>query len=129
MTEIRLDTERGCQDELQRCSNGIASLIHEFTRAVERQAELGHEVARVESIATVEVANNFPKITATEMKARVAERLDKDHRGLLASNLLNDAKVTALTARIRALEKRMSAAQSSLNQHQAEARSAGLAGR
>ena len=129
MSEIRLDTERGCQEELQRCSNGIASLIHEFTQAVERQAELGHEVGKVESVATVEIADTHPKITATEMKARVTKRLDEDYGELMASRLLNDAKVTALNARIRALEKRMSAAQSSLNQHQAEARSAGLAQR
>ena len=129
MSEIRLDTERGCLEELQRCSNAIASLIHRFTIAVEERAVIEHGLARDEAIATVEIADSYPKITATEMKDRVTNKLLEKDQERMSQKVLNEAAVTSLSARIRALEKRMSAAQSSLNQHQAEARSAGLAGR
>ncbi len=131
MAEIRLDTPHGCRDELERCSNGIATLIPDLTTAIETLARVEVELELAEALATVEVAQNYPKITATEMKARVVRKLAADDgRGTLrGQKTVLSSTVTALTARMRALEKRMSAAQSALNDHQAEARSAGLVGR
>lgn len=129
MSEIRLDTPGFCRDELQRCSNGIAHLISDLTKALEKESHLQVELELAEAIATVRVADRHPKITATEMKARVIKELAKDPEATRAVKVLATARVTALTARMRALEKRMSAAQSALNDHQAEARSAGLVGR
>lgn len=129
MSEIRLDTPHGCRDELQRCANGIAQLIPELTKAIREEAETQLEYDAAEAIATVQIADSHPKITATEMKARVTDKLREDPDGIRAKRLFTTATVTALNVRMRALEKRMSAAQSALNDHQAEARSAGLAGR
>jgi len=100
-----------------------------MTKAIAKEAELQVHLELAEAIATVTIADAHPKITATEMKARVVKELAKDPDQTRVNRLLVSSKVTALNARMRALEKRMSAAQSALNDHQAEARSAGLAGR
>jgi hypothetical protein len=126
MSEIRLDTPHGCRDELQRCANGIAQLIPELTKAIRHETEVQVQCELAEAIATVEIADALPKITATEMKARVVKRLSDDPDGVRAVRLLATAGVTALNARMRALEKRLSAAQSALNDHRNEERSAGF---
>ena len=118
MTDIRLDTVAGCRDELQRCANGIAQLISELTKALRHETETQIQFELAEAIATV--------ITATEMKARVTVDLSKDTDGIRASKLLASASVTALNARMRALEKRLSAAQSALKAHETEDRAAGV---
>lgn len=128
MSEIRLDTPHGCRDELQRCANGIAQLIPELTKALREEAETQLQYDAAEAIATVQIADAHPKITATEMKARVTDKLREDPDAIRAQRLFTTATVTALNVRMRALEKRMSAAQSALNDHQAEARAAGFAG-
>jgi len=131
VSEIRLDTPHACRDELERCSNGISILIPDLTKAIEALSRIEVELELAEALATVEVAQNYPKITATEMKARVVKKLagDEGQGTLRGQKTVLSSTVTALTARMRALEKRMSAAQSALNDHQAEARSAGLVGR
>jgi hypothetical protein len=81
-------------------------------------------------LATVSIATDNPRITATELKARVMKVLHDDETGtgkLYGRRHEINAKLEVMERRFRSLEKRMSAAQSALNDHQAEARTIGLA--
>ena len=130
MSEIRLDTPHGCRSELETCANGLAGLIHRHTELRLELNDLDQEVEMAEALITVDLAANAPRMTATDRKAHVLVELDKTPAGVARRRRAEvNAKLDVLERRFRTYEKRMSAAQSALNDHQAEARSVGLANR
>ena len=130
MSEIRLDTPHGCREELERCANGIAELIPRHTTLRLRLGDLDQELEIAEAIETAKQAADNARTTATDRKAQVIAAMDKTSAGDARRERYEvTAKLNVLERRFRSLEKRLSAAQSALNDHQAEARSAGLVGR
>lgn len=130
LPEVQLDTPHGCREELQKCANGMAGLIHRHTELRLELVDLDQEVEIAEALITVDLAANAPRMTATDRKAHVLVEIDKVPAGMARRRRAEVvAKLDVLERRFRTYEKRMSAAQSALNDHQAEARSAGLAGR
>lgn len=130
MSEIRLDTPHGCREELERCANGIAELIPRHTTLRLRLGELDQELEIAEAIETAKQAGDNPRTTATDRKAQVVAAIDKTPAGDARRERYEvTAKLDVLERRFRSLEKRLSAAQSCLNDHQSEARSAGFANR
>lgn len=128
MAEIRLDTPTSCRDELQRCSNGIATLIPEYTKLREEKAAVDESLEVAEALATVAIATDNLRITATELKARVVKTLYDDpmNSGKLSARRHElNARLEVIERRFRSLEKRLSAAQSALNDHRSEERAAG----
>lgn len=122
--KITLDNPIACRQELERCSNGMATLLTQYIRAREAQVEVKREVRVMESIAAEQCAEKG--ITATEMRARMTLWLHEE--GLTQYQTAGewlDADMDVLERRFRNLEKRQSAAQSALNDHQREAQFAG----
>lgn len=123
LPEVQLDTPHGCREELQKCANGMAGLIHRHTELRLELNDLDQEVEIAEAIITVEIAEQAPRMTATDRKAHVLVELDKTPAGQARRRRAEvTAKLDVLERRFRTYEKRMSAAQSALNDHQAEAR-------
>lgn len=124
MAEVRLDTPHACREELQRVSSAIATLTPDYTDLRTEFALIDEQNEIAEALATVQIASANPKLTATELKARVVKHITEDEglAPIRQRRVVLAAQLEVLERRFRSLEKRMSAAQSALNDHQAEAR-------
>lgn len=128
LDEIHLDTARACISELERCSNALAKLLPAFASKREELGQIGPALEAHEAIATLEVTE--PRITATEIKARVVSHLleQPEVAELRERKAVLEAEISVQERAARSWERRMSAAQSALNAHHEEARAAGYGG-
>lgn len=129
MAKIRLDSPIACRDELQTCSNEMAALLVDFTRLREAAGVVDEQWEVIEALAAAEVQPEKGE-TATAIKGRVVSWV-LDHPELVlirAATYELKAELEIVERRFRNYEKRMSAAQSALKDHDAEARNAGFGG-
>jgi hypothetical protein len=131
MTEVivHLDSTASTRAELERCASGIAALTPEFTKLQEEMGVVEESLEIAEALATVKMADDHPKATATELKARVVKAVCDDETGtgkLYGRRSELRARLVVIDRRFRSLEKRLSAAQTAMNSHLEEARSAGF---
>lgn len=122
---IELDSPTACQQELERCSNGLAILTQEEVRVSQALSEVEDQYERVEAIAARAIRDNSnTKLTATEVKAKITEYVTEDPvlSQIRESLFTLNAERESLARRMRTLEKRGGFAQSALNKHSDEAR-------
>lgn len=116
-----------CQLELERCARGLAYLDHLYGRVLDDMDACRAEWDEVEAQAAIASRGDAKALTATEVKARITQWVNKrpearELRERLAAAERRKAKIERW---MRSLEKRISAAQSALNGHEQLARYGG----
>lgn len=122
MKQIDLSNVHACQSEMQDCSRGLAYLDHIFGRAVDALSEAESTWDSVESDAAAKVREDAPKAaTATEIKGAITAYVNARPPAREARDELTKARdrMAKVDRWMRSLEKRLSAAQSAQNGHQA----------
>src|SRR5688572_15353454 len=120
MSEIELDSPVACVAELERCSNGLATLTQEITKTLEELKGAEEELEEIEAKAYLDARDSDEsKVTAAEIRGRVIQAITADERmaRVRADTLSLRTERETLERRLRTLEKRSSAAQSALAKH------------
>lgn len=125
--KIRLDNPISCREELERVANGIAVLTQEHTSLIEDLERAEEQYELVEAAAFNGVKSADKGLTATQVKSLALEAIAKKEEtaALRKTVRAQRAVLVAIERRLRSLEKRLGAAQSSLKSHDSEAVSAG----
>ena len=122
MKPIDLSNVHACQSEIQDCSRGLAYLDHLFSQAVDLVSEKETIWDSEESEALRAAREDAPKAaTATEIRGLVTAHVNKRPSARKARDELRAAHDTKEKVErfMRSIEKRLSAAQSAMNGHQA----------
>lgn len=120
--QIDLSTPIGCRTELERCSRGLAEIVHEYAA---KRAELSALEAQMDALEAVEFLRATGD-TATERKAQATKAIVQNDNDIYARTAILRGETEALKARIRGLESRGSHAQSSMNGHLQEEKMSGF---
>ena len=117
---IHLDTLVGCEQELERCTNGLAMFDHAFHLAVDKRDRAEDVWLDHEGIAAAEVATKG--MTATELKGRIRAWVTEHPEAKKAREEYQAAEryLTKLDRYYRSLEKRASNAQTAQKRHLGE---------
>lgn len=119
---IELDTAPKARRELERCSTALARLDHAFTLARIQLDEAEQQWEDVEADAALAARQGDEKLTATEIKARVTKLVSDDDSASEARQRAREARrnLDLIERWYRSCEKRASAAQSAMKQHESE---------
>lgn len=128
---MRLDNQRLCVTELERCSTGMAQLTQEATANAEALSEIEGQYQLIEAAAGKSVRENTDeKLTAGEITNRINELIANDPElGPIRLRLRDlQAAHETLARRLKTLEKRSMNALGAAKLHDSEARNAGFTG-
>lgn len=126
MNPIDLSTPQGCEEELERCTNGMAYLDHAYYLAVDARDDADSDWEEWEAKATQAVAEKG--ITATELRGRITRWCLKEPEAMEARKKQRQAKaqLDKLERWFRTAEQRSTNAQAALKKHMGGARYGGI---
>jgi hypothetical protein len=122
---ILLDSPEECEKELMRSTNGLASLDHIFTLAVDARDEADEAWEAFEAKASAEVAQKG--ITATELRGRITTWTSERPDAMAArrAQRLAHSELEKIARYYRSAEQRATNAQAALKRHLGNARYGG----
>lgn len=126
---ISLDNDIACREELQRVSNGIASLTVDHTRALEEMDKLDSKWRLVRA-GIYNALSPEKGATADQVHSLALAAIEKDEETLALWKEVKtkQTEIDKLERRLKSLDKRLMAASSALKSHESESRTVGFTG-